>query len=568
MLSIKKRTTGRQILVFFSLILFLCIIALDTIFFCYYYNYHYNTINTLCEQIAAHNFDIFEYNIEHYKNILYNISVDNKIIELLLNNNLDMVDRSLALNSEIEKFLHNENINLTIFPEDTKSFFITPYVRNVDNLSEEEWYYKNTTEFRSFFSSNNTISLVAPINNPSLKSSFKSRIATVKITFNIENILPKHIDSLDVLIKDSDENIVYSTVNNENILSFVNGKKSFSARNNYLSVFVKELYHKQFNIYYIFNQKESFNTFMNVILLTLCISAIIYIIFLMCSVRYTKNITQKITSILNNMHAYEKDLWQDTVSSPQDSDELLLIDNGLKHMISELRSMIEKQYIYEIEIKNARLEALQLQINPHFLYNTLETINQLALSGDTNQAHKISIISQNLGKLLRYNVTYNNNIWTTVESEIENIISYIDIQNIRYDNKFEFYIDISPETKECIIPKFIIQPIIENSIKHAFTETAQFGTITVEAFQFDNYLYINIQDDGKGMTDLELSKIKSELNDHSYSDKHIGLRNIHKRIQLAFGTEYGMSIESKLNSGTSVCLKLPYRKEPYDFQNA
>ena len=283
--------------------------------------------------------------------------------------------------------------------------------------------------------------------------------------------------------------------------------------------------------------------------------------------QYTKSITEKVTFILKKMKAYEKGLWDNSNSLQQAEDELMLIDQGLIHMINKLENMINEKYISEIELKNTRLEMLQMQINPHFLYNTLETINKLSISNDMNQIRKISIISQNLGKLFRYNITNNNDIWTSIKNEVTNIKSYIDIQNIRYDNKFDFYTDISPDTEDCIILKFILQPIIENSIKYGFNENSLYGTIYIETFLENDDLYIHIQDDGKGMSDSELFNLLTELEKPSISTNHIGLKNIQRRIQLAFGKKYGITIQSNVDVGTSVYLKLPNTNKPYDLTN-
>ena len=131
--------------------------------------------------------------------------------------------------------------------------------------------------------------------------------------------------------------------------------------------------------------------------------------------------------------------------------------------------------------------------------------------------------------------------------------------------RFELYTDISPDTEECIVLKFILQPIVENSIKYAFGENALYGTITIESFHTENDLFIHVQDDGEGMTDSQLADLTSNLNDFSTFGKHVGLKNIHQRIQLAFGDEYGISIESKVGFGTSVHIRMPYTKDRNDF---
>lgn len=566
---LKKKSIGKQIVIFSSLLLILCVTILDAIFCFFYYGFHFNKVNSTFEQLASHNYASFEYKADYYRTIMLNISSNTKIRELLLADDLNIVDRSVAIQKEIENLLHNNNnISLTIFPENEKIFFLTPYIQNIENLSKDDWYYKNTTQNKSVFFNNDTFSFIMPIRDISSNAPLNSRIATIKVTLNIEDMFP-HNHSFDILIRDDSENIVYNTMadNSLNSTTDLYDKNSFYSKNSNYLIFKKEYFNEQFNLYYIFDYSDSVLSFWNTILLTLCLSIILFLIMFLLINQYTKSITEKVTFILKKMKAYEKGLWDNSNSLQQAEDELMLIDQGLIHMINKLENMINEKYISEIELKNTRLEMLQMQINPHFLYNTLETINKLSISNDMNQIRKISIISQNLGKLFRYNITNNNDIWTSIKNEVTNIRSYIDIQNIRYDNKFDFYTDISPDTEDCIILKFILQPIIENSIKYGFNENSLYGTIYIETFLENDDLYIHIQDDGKGMSNSELSNLLTELEKPSISTNHIGLKNIQRRIQLAFGKKYGITIQSNVDVGTSVYLKLPNTNKPYDLTN-
>lgn len=223
-----------------------------------------------------------------------------------------------------------------------------------------------------------------------------------------------------------------------------------------------------------------------------------------------------------------------------------------------------------IHDKQAELAALQSQINPHFLYNTLDCIRGQALLENN---HSIALMVEALGNLFRYSISRKGEL-VTLREELANVQNYMMIQRYRFDNRFTLQIDIKPEDEvsyECSIPKLIIQPIIENAIYHGLKEKLEGGIVRIEVILFNHNLVLLISDNGEGMDPQVLSELNKNIRSSSkFFDRYehtsngnngIALANIHKRLQLLFGEKYGLQVFSTLNQGTDVEIMLPARFE-------
>ena len=200
--------------------------------------------------------------------------------------------------------------------------------------------------------------------------------------------------------------------------------------------------------------------------------------------------------------------------------------------------------------RETQFQLLQAQINPHFLFNTLNTLHFLALMNDDKPVGEgISA----LAKLLRNTITDQKDE-VSVAEEIENLKNYIIIQKLRYGDLFETVYNIDEEVKDCKILKFLLQPIVENSILHAFEEDREHQLLTIRAQKYHHYLKISIGDNGKGFKPKERKNSNRNLSG-------IGIDNISERIRLMYGEKYSMQIQSSIGFGTIVTLLLPFTKE-------
>ena len=223
----------------------------------------------------------------------------------------------------------------------------------------------------------------------------------------------------------------------------------------------------------------------------------------------------------------------------------------MKNRISDL---ININYKNKIEQKELELRQLQNQINPHFIYNTLESIHMMA---EINDDDETSIMAEYFGSIIRYSM--NRKINTVKLREELNIIdNYIYLQKIRFDQLFTIENLITEDVMECEIIKMIIQPLIENSIYHGLSECSSNGKIIIQCQKINNELLLTISDNGIGITPEMLKDLNDYINDKNNKFKGIALRNINRRLKLNYGEQYGLEIFSVLGKGTSMVLTLPY----------
>lgn len=245
-------------------------------------------------------------------------------------------------------------------------------------------------------------------------------------------------------------------------------------------------------------------------------------------------------------------------------DEIGLLGHQFNRMLARIRELIQDIYRIEEQKKEAELHALQSQINPHFIYNTLESIRMTAeINDDVEAADMISI----LGKLLRYS-TGELTGQTTMKQELLYVRNYVELLNCRYPGRFVLQIDVPEELNEYNIIKLVFQPIIENAAYHGLDDSKEHMHLSIRCEFTAHKLLFHIRDDGCGMDQQTLDKLKDDLKRETPHKKSInggiGMKNVHQRVQLNYGAAYGIELFSKQGEGTDVILSLPlpsYRKE-------
>ena len=230
-------------------------------------------------------------------------------------------------------------------------------------------------------------------------------------------------------------------------------------------------------------------------------------------------------------------------------------------MLHKIRGLMKETVDRQEQLRRMEIGALQEQINPHFLYNTLDSIVRVMETGRTPEA--IEMV-QALGKLFRLSIN-NGDYFLTVEQEMDYARSYLTIQQVRYKKKFRYELHMDEEIRGALCPKIILQPLIENSIKHGMSEMPG-CTLIVRAAQDEqgHRILFTVEDDGLGIPPEELSRLQEMLRDDSNaivkkSRYGIGLRNTNRRIHLLYGEEYGLTIESEVEERTCVTITLPKR---------
>lgn len=236
-------------------------------------------------------------------------------------------------------------------------------------------------------------------------------------------------------------------------------------------------------------------------------------------------------------------------------DEIGILGRNFNRLIDRIRYLINQVYQSELLKQRSQLKYLMFQINPHFLFNTLETINWLArIQG----APEVGMLSKKLGDLMREGIKGKE--FVTFDKELDNVKKYIFIQQYRYADKCSVHFDIAPDSLVVTVPRFIIQPIIENAMVHGLEMRIEGGSIHVKSVIEDRKLIITISDDGLGIDAHKLEEIEAALaRGPSEEDVEfgIGLLNVHHRIRIHYGQSYGVSIHSVSEEGTIVRLTLP-----------
>lgn len=242
--------------------------------------------------------------------------------------------------------------------------------------------------------------------------------------------------------------------------------------------------------------------------------------------------------------------------------------------IAKWQQKINEEYTVQVSDKQAKIAALQSQINPHFLYNTLECIRSEAL---LYECQSIADMAKALAAFFRYSISKKENI-VTVRDELRNIENYFMIQSYRFENKFSFDIKVSQEDAEVYnyqVPKLSLQPIVENAIFHGLETKAADGKVTIRAYTTDKELVMVISDNGVGIAPDTLLQMQNALRTQGQLEVHksnehgngIALYNVNQRIKLLFGEAYGLHIYSTKGMGTDVEIWLPKVESGYEAGN-
>jgi len=292
------------------------------------------------------------------------------------------------------------------------------------------------------------------------------------------------------------------------------------------------------------------NTMNQLLLMMLIISLIAYLL----AFSIAHFMTKRIQTLKNQMHKVQQGVLEPLMNTGGNDEigELILDYN---YMISKIKLLMEEQYQSGQRLKAAELKVLQAQINPHFLYNTLELINRLSKK---NKVCEIDEVIHSLTKFYRTNLSKGED-FITLREELEHVSAYVSIQNMRFRNKIKFEINVPDEFMDILLPKIILQPIVENSIIHGIMEKDEgTGIIRISGSIEGDNIILSVQDNGKGIPENIIEKINyGQILD---SKSGYGIKNVVERIKLIYGDAYGLEYISKYNEGTTVRIKLPLNK--------
>lgn len=275
---------------------------------------------------------------------------------------------------------------------------------------------------------------------------------------------------------------------------------------------------------------------------------------------FSDAISKRISGLSSNMHQVAMGNFN-FVPSIEGEDEIGQLSRDLGVMTKSIKDLIHE--VYEVTLqknqlairqREIKLRMLASQINPHFLFNVLETIRMKA---HCNGQAEIAEVVKLLGKMIRRNLEIGHEM-VTLESEIEQVKGYLEIQKFRYGSRIQYEIELDEKMKAYTILPLIIQPIVENAVIHGLESKKGVGTVKVYMHQEEEIFTISVEDNGMGMDEERLQYVRGSLEEGDESPgSRIGLRNVHQRIKLYYGETYGLIIDSEMEKGTKVSIRLP-----------
>lgn len=364
-----------------------------------------------------------------------------------------------------------------------------------------------------------------------------------------------------LMIVDSYWNSIYSTESSSEVSLVPMLRECIWNNTNFASVeedrriYVREI--DNTGLVIVLEQGEAFTTsitktmygisiLMAVVCLLLCVAV---------SLKLSRNLSKPMRTLTQAMKEVENGDLNVQIKIER-SDEIGHLAKHFNQMIKELQYYMMEQLRQQKELNNVSIAMMQAQLNPHFLYNTLDTMKWVAKA---NHVPEIAMLSSSLAKILRISIS--QEAFVTVKEEMELVKCYVDIQQIRFSDRFEYDVCLPEELKDYKIPKLIVQPIVENAIIHGLADRDS-GMILVDISSEKDNLLISVLDDGCGMAKEVMDHLNSRNREHL--EGHLGFYNVDSIIRLYYGPEYGLKACEIESGGTKVTVTLPLRKEEFD----
>lgn len=286
----------------------------------------------------------------------------------------------------------------------------------------------------------------------------------------------------------------------------------------------------------------------------------LYLIFIIMAggtaLLFSRSIARRISLVVEKMNE-QRGLSPVRFAGEADRDEIGQLIYNYNLMVDRINQLMTEQHETAEKLKVSEVNALQAQINPHFLYNMLDMVNWLARDGKQKE---VSLAVQTLSKFYRLTLS-KKNIMVPIGRELQHVELYVQLQNMRYEDKISFIIDVPDDILDCEIPKLVLQPVVENSIQHGiFEKDSMEGTIVIMAWMEEGDIIFVVSDDGMGIPPEKLPHILT--GESQGGGSNIGIYNTHLRLQLIYGEKYGLHYESIYGKGTEVAIRIPAKNAP------
>lgn len=539
------------------------------------------------DQITSQYMKNIEEKLQQYRKSLEVIANNTVILSTLTDETLNPYDKGELVSKEVNNSLllekQSEVRNCMIYSSVQDCKIYGRRASMMQQASREVWYLQERAMKDDCFSyfalkdSEPILSLVKDIEELDTEHLSRSQLGIIKLDVAMKRLfVPAATDSeenatYDVIVyknEGEDAKILYQTLkeNGSEILKKYwsdTAKEETGANSEGLidtyTVAGQTLEDYGLNLLFLFDNQDSLEKRAEIIetilplllLLMIAVTGVIY--------WYSEDFSSRVELLVKKFRRAETgDL---SVSEKiSGTDEIAVLDQQFNRMLGKLDQLIKTSYVQKLENKEAQLKNLQLQINPHFLYNTLETISSIAA---VKQVFVVCDICGKLGEIFRYSLGKDYGELVPLEQEMTHIKNYMFIQKIRYGDRLQVFYNIDVDAAHVYIPRFILQPIVENAISHGLSNLTSVGTLEVSAFEKKDRLYIEIEDDGEGMVREKVAEITRFINTAKPvgGKKNIGIRNVNQRIKLAYGEAYGITIRSAPYQGSRFTIQLPIMRK-------
>jgi two-component system sensor histidine kinase YesM len=364
------------------------------------------------------------------------------------------------------------------------------------------------------------------------------------------------VDEKDNIIFSSDKDLINTSIHrviegNADFDSFNNKEININGQKYYLMTSVSDM--SNWKVVMLVPREELFSFFGKMYGMTALTALVIIIVSVIIAIMIATGVARPLYKLNGAMREVARGNF-DAEIEVGGSGEVREISLTVQKMIREIKTLIGKIYKEEEEKRVAEMNALQSQINPHFLYNTLNAIKWMA---NIQGASGIENVLNTLSSMFAFTAKSSCD-FVPIREEIEFVQNYLKILNIRYYNKFTVDFDIDENVYEYKTLKFLLQPVIENAVFHGIEGVERKGRIRIAIYHSEGKVFFKVEDNGKGITKEVLDRIFSEEGENVHKKfNSIGIPNIQKRIRLHFGEEYGLSIQSVSNRGTTVTIVIP-----------
>lgn len=444
------------------------------------------------------------------------------------------------------------------------------FVISIDEIKETDWYYqalenKNKVTVGSF---NKKITpskygqnpfYIAVAISPDIRVDHSGRIemAVLVAVSDLEKMVKLNMkDSAigNTMLLDEENQVLYDPAGKSELIKsqeIINGEYKFKegkTGKSYVAV-AREVTGTQWRLVNVVSSGKITGAFLRTAGIILLIIAAVMLLFYIFSHYFLKNIIHPVNDIIQGLKVVQTgDL--DVHIAPKGQSEIRVMIHSFNQMVRQLKVLIKENEQQQLKKQEAEMRALQSQINPHFLVNSLSSIRFMA---QVSRFEGIRKMAEALIKILSCSFRSNQSTYT-IREELEMLDSFIFLMSIRYSDGFQLEKEVDSRCLEYHIPRLILQPLVENSIVHAFTEQEDIGIIKVLVYEEQEWVYLIVEDNGKGISEAQKERI---FNQKEQEDNYsIGIRNVYTRLQLNYGENSVFSIDSKKGSYTKIKIAL------------